>query len=157
VSGEKASCFQRSDPATMVVHPFGQCSDKGVLSDLEDASLDGTELIRICGEYRIKLLWIATSSASSSYIKGVRTKGSSLNLIVTLDRRGHRSQTAWTSWFRASHPARRYPRRGQHSLRKSAMRRTTSCPVASSTPPVRHCRRLDSETSFSVEATRALQ
>lgn len=73
-----------------IVHLFSRCSNDGTLSDLEDKTLNGTELIRICGEYRTKLLWIATANASSCYITGFRAKGSPLNLIMTLDRKGDR-------------------------------------------------------------------
>jgi hypothetical protein len=71
-----------------IVHLFSRCSAEGALSDLEDGTFGGTELIHTCARHRAKLLWIATSNASSSYINGFRAKGSSLNLIMTLDRKG---------------------------------------------------------------------
>jgi hypothetical protein len=71
-----------------IVHLLSRCSNEGALSDLEDEALGGMELIRICNEHRTKLLWIAASNASSCYMNGFRAKGSPLNLIMTLNRKG---------------------------------------------------------------------
>ncbi|HUB77549.1 MAG TPA: hypothetical protein VMB03_02075 [Bryobacteraceae bacterium] len=84
----KSELFPALQSGYEIVHMFSRCSQEGVLSDLADGTLAGTELIRLCSGSRTKLLWIAAANPSASYINGFRAKGSTLNLIMTLDRKG---------------------------------------------------------------------
>jgi len=86
----KSELLSALESGSDIVHMFSRCSPDGVLSDLEEGTADGTDLIRACVKYGTKLLWIATANDSSCYIKGFRAKGSPLNLIMTLNRRGDR-------------------------------------------------------------------
>lgn len=84
----KSELLSALEPGYEIVHLFARCSPEGILSDLAEGTLDGTGLIRACNEYRTRLLWIATANASPSYVNGFRAKGSPLNLIMTLNRKG---------------------------------------------------------------------
>jgi hypothetical protein len=53
-----------------------------------DHPAQGTDLISKCGEYQVKLLWIASENSPEQYISGFRASGKRLNLVMTISRNG---------------------------------------------------------------------
>jgi hypothetical protein len=71
-----------------VVHVFCDVSKKGVVTDYVGDTITGTELVEICLQSGVKLLWIARENLSEAYISDFRAQGKKLNLIMTLVRNG---------------------------------------------------------------------
>jgi len=69
-----------------IVHLFVHVSPGGLLAGGNDISLLGTDLIRICSERNVKLLWIASENNPDDYVKGFKVAGNHLNLIMTINR-----------------------------------------------------------------------
>ena len=53
-----------------------------------DAPVQGTDLISMCSEHQVKLLWIASENSPEHYISGFRAVGKRLNLVMTISRNG---------------------------------------------------------------------
>jgi hypothetical protein len=77
-----------------IVHLFCGLSGGGQLADPDGNTLVGTELIGICCQNDVKLLWMANENKADGYIKGFRAAARRLNLIMTLNRNGPNSRTS---------------------------------------------------------------
>jgi len=67
-----------------IVHLFAKVTEHGVGS----STMTGTELIQKSVAFGTKLFWIASSNDGNSYIKQFKLKGTGLNLVMTINRRG---------------------------------------------------------------------
>jgi hypothetical protein len=75
-----------------VIHLLVQLSPGGLLSRLGDSPVFGSDLIQVCCEQGVKLLWIAYQNNSDDYVSGFKAAGKSLNLIMTISRSGTKFQ-----------------------------------------------------------------
>ena len=79
-----ATIGQRYD----VVHLLCDVSPDGVISDERGGTISGTSLIEKSCKADLKLLWVASENKPESYIKGFKTGGNRINLVMTISRNG---------------------------------------------------------------------
>jgi hypothetical protein len=72
-----------------VVHLLCNLSPDGSLVDRSGATLTGTELITHACESNTKVLFVASDNPSDAYLKGFRATGRTINLVMTLNRKGN--------------------------------------------------------------------
>jgi hypothetical protein len=82
----KDAFFQALDRRFDVVHLLADVDVNGVIA-LSDLTI--SDLIERLATTDVKLFWIASGNGSAGYIKDLDMRGGHLNLIMTLDRRGH--------------------------------------------------------------------
>ena len=80
----KAALAQQPD----IAHLFCDVSLDGVITDARGNTITGTELIELCCDSDVKLLWIASANKPEGYIKGFNPRGKRINLVMTLNRLG---------------------------------------------------------------------
>lgn len=73
-----------------IVHLFSNVSPGGIIMNAEGDPLSGASLIQTCCDSGVKLLWVASDNKIDAYIKCFKTSGKSINLVLTLNRRGPR-------------------------------------------------------------------
>jgi hypothetical protein len=71
-----------------IVHLFCDASPEGLITDSSGAQISGTDLIQVCCESSVKLLWIASENNPDAYIKGFKAGGKPVNVVMTINRRG---------------------------------------------------------------------
>lgn len=71
-----------------IVHLFCDASSEGIITDNSGAAITGTNLIQMCCDSDVKLLWVASENKPDAYIKGFKAAGKSLNLVMTINRKG---------------------------------------------------------------------
>lgn|GEM_PF-1372733 len=71
-----------------IVHLLCPVAAGGLIEDSSGATLLGSDLITMCCERDVKLLWIANDNKPDDYVRGFRAQGKRLNLIMTISRRG---------------------------------------------------------------------
>jgi hypothetical protein len=71
-----------------VVHLFGDVSPDGTLIDADGNALASTLVIKKCCASDVKLLWVANDNKAEGYIKGFKTDGQRINLVMTTSRNG---------------------------------------------------------------------
>jgi len=71
-----------------IVHLLCDVDLQGALSDPTGARLPGAELLKICVDSGVKLLWIATDNFAEQYNAGFQPKGMKLNVVLTERRLG---------------------------------------------------------------------
>lgn len=71
-----------------IVHLIAEVTEAGTIRDASAHEITGTELIQRCCDHDVKLLWVASDNPPERYIKGFGARGKSLNLVMTLKRRG---------------------------------------------------------------------
>jgi hypothetical protein len=69
-----------------VVHLLAGVSSDGMLKGETGSAVHGTVLTRACCDHGVGLLWVASDNSAQAYISGF--KASSVNLVMTIDRRG---------------------------------------------------------------------
>jgi hypothetical protein len=80
----KAALAQQPD----IAHLFCDVSLDGVITDARGNTITGTELIELCCDSDVKLLWIASANKPEGYIKAFNPRGKRINLVMTLNRLG---------------------------------------------------------------------
>ena len=71
-----------------IVHLFCDASPEGIITDSGGPNTTGTDLIKMCCESGVKLLWVASENKPDAYIKGFKASGEPLNLVMTINRKG---------------------------------------------------------------------
>ena len=71
-----------------IVHLLCAASPEGIVTDSGGATISGTNLIQVCCDADVKLLWIASENKPETYIKGFKAGGKRLNLVMTINRQG---------------------------------------------------------------------
>ena len=71
-----------------IVHLFCDVSPNGMVSDRSGNTITGTSLIERCCDSDVKLLWVANENKPEDYIKGFKTAGKRINLVMTISRNG---------------------------------------------------------------------
>jgi hypothetical protein len=69
-----------------VVHLFCDVPPSGTIS-AGGSTITGTDLIAMCCDVGIRLLWIANDNPAEGYIKNFNARGKRLNLMMTLSRK----------------------------------------------------------------------
>jgi hypothetical protein len=70
-----------------IVHLFCDASPEGVVTDRMGATVTGADLIQMCCDSGVKLLWLASENKPDAYIRGFKSEGKRLNLVMTIRRR----------------------------------------------------------------------
>jgi hypothetical protein len=73
-----------------IVHLFCDVTPDGSILDSSGHTISPLRLIQRCVDSDLKLLWIASENKPEGYIKGFKTAGKPLNLVLTIDRRESR-------------------------------------------------------------------
>jgi hypothetical protein len=69
-----------------IVHLFCDVSQHGTIIGSNGTTGTGASLIQSCCDSDVKLLWVASENKPDGYIKGFRTDGKRLNLVMTMSR-----------------------------------------------------------------------
>ena len=77
----KKAIAQRYD----IVHLYGDVTPDGKIGGTE---INGEQLVDLCCQANVKLLWIASDNKSENYAKGFPAKGKKINLVMTIRRLG---------------------------------------------------------------------
>lgn len=71
-----------------IVHLCCDISKSGVLQDgAGNVTTTGTELIQICCDAGVKLLWMASDNHADCYINGFQARRKRINLVMTINRK----------------------------------------------------------------------
>ena len=71
-----------------IVHLLCDVTPNGTIKDANGEEITGTELIQLCCDQNVKLLWTGSDNPPERYIKGFGARGKRLNLVMTLKRKG---------------------------------------------------------------------
>ena len=71
-----------------IVHLFCDASPEGKITDNSGGIITGTNLIQMCCDSDVKLLWVASENKPDAYVKGFKAAGKPLNLVMTINRKG---------------------------------------------------------------------
>lgn len=71
-----------------VVHLFCDVSPDGIVSSTRGSTITGASLIEKCCRADVQLLWVASENKPEGYIKGFKTGGNRINLVMTISRNG---------------------------------------------------------------------
>jgi hypothetical protein len=71
-----------------VLHLFCEVGAGGVIADASGARITGTELLSAAADAGVKLVWIGNDNPQEAYDAGFKTKGLTINSVLTLRRLG---------------------------------------------------------------------
>jgi hypothetical protein len=71
-----------------IVHLLCDVTANGTITDASGHEITGTELIQRCCDQNVKLLWCGSDNPPERYIRGFGARGTRLNLVMTLKRKG---------------------------------------------------------------------
>jgi hypothetical protein len=73
-----------------VVHLFCDVTQDGSIADSRGHKTPAMLLMQACADSDVKLLWVASENKPDGYIKGFKSSGKPLNLVLTIDRKNSR-------------------------------------------------------------------